>query len=327
MNNIKEDIAQRMSEKLTGEQLQDLKLTLDIVFYDYDVTKKSRELAVLDNTNEIMLKNFLGSKTIQGCSVNTIKQYKEYIEKLLLDINKNIPDITTDDIRYHLASRQVTNNLSNTTLNNMRNYYCSFFKWLATENYISKNPMLRIPAIKTPKKQIKPFTEKEIEKICDACTTARDRALVEFLYSTGCRVSECAAINIDDVDFKRGKVTIRHGKGNKERVAYISDKCMYWLEKYLDSRSEQDIALWVGRQGRLKKSGIEALIRKLGKKAGVSDAHPHKFRHTLATDLAKRDVPVHVIQQMLGHEDLSTTMIYVTIDNDEVENNHRKYIA
>lgn len=326
MEELRMVILQKMATKLDKEQLDMLATTLDVVLYDYTIEKKSTELTVIDKSNDILLKNFLGSKAIEGCSKRTIKHYGETIQRMLDDVGKNIWDITTDDIRHHLALWQVTRGVSNATLDNMRKAYSSFFKWLSIERYITDNPMLRINPFKHQKRQVKPFTEREMEQICSACDTYRDRALVEFLYSTGCRVSECSAIVLSDIDFKQGTVRIQHGKGDKERICYISDKCMYWLEKYLMTRTDTDVSLWHGKRGQLTKNGIEMIIRNLGRKAGVY-AHPHKFRHTLASDMAKRNAPVQIIQQILGHEDINTTMIYVSVDNKDVENAYRKLVA
>jgi len=323
---IREDIMIKMSDVLDKELLDKLAITLDIVLYDYDVVKKSRELMLRDNSNQIVLKNYLGEKHLQGKSKATIKHYNHILEKLLMTIEKPVNEITTNDVRYHLAKLQTENELSLVTLNNIRAIYSSFFGWCETEQIIEDNPMKKIKPFKAPKKQIKPLSEIDIEKMCDACTTTRDRALIEFLYSTGCRVSECAAFNIDDIDFKTKKASVT-GKGNKERTVYISDRTMYWLEKYLVQRTDNDIALWIGKKGRLTKSGIEFIVKSLGKSAGLPNVHPHQFRHALATDLIKKNAPVQIVKQILGHEDLSTTMIYVDIQEDEIESIHKKYIS
>lgn len=326
MEELRNAILRKMSGKITEEQMQELDNILNLTMYDYHIERKSTELTLFDKSNEIMLKNFLGSKAIEGCSPATLKHYKETIQRMIFDIGKNIKDINTNDIRHHLASWQVNRGVSNTTLNNMRKAYCSFFKWLNIEGYIDTNPMLKISSFKCPKKQIKPFTEREMEKMCSNCTNIRDRALLEFLYSTGCRVTECSNVNFEDIDFMRGTVLIRYGKGNKERVGFISEKCMYWLEKYITECNIRKGALWLGKRGRLTKAGIEYIVRSIGNRAKV-DAHPHKYRHTFATDLVKRGAPVQIVKDMLGHEDINTTMIYVTTNNKEVENVHRKLIA
>lgn len=314
-----------LNEVIDNNIITKFQTQLDLILYKYNISIKSTELAIIDNTNEIIVKNFLGNKKLEGCSVATINHYRNALKILLIDINKNIPDITTNDIRYHLANWQTTREISTRSLDNMRRVYNTFFKWCFCEKYISENPMARISQFKVQKKHIDAFTESELETLFNACNSIRDRALLEFLYSTGCRVSECVAIDIGDIDFKEKTVLIRNGKGGKERITYISDKCIYWLYEYLKDRNTNDIALWVGKRGRLSKRAVEVIVKGIGDKVGIN-AHPHKFRHTLATNMVKRNVPVQIVQKILGHEDLSTSMIYIDIDNREVKNAHSKYI-
>lgn len=327
MENLRNRILADMREKITADQLIELGAVLDLAFYDYDITAKCRELSTTGDVNKIILKNYLGTKAGEGLSATTLKSYKFEITRLLEEINKPVTEIDTNDIRYLLARYQMERGTSTTTLNNMRAYYSSFFKWLVVEQIITYNPMDRIQPIKTQKKQLKPFSEKDIENLINACSTTRDRAIIEFLYSTGCRASECINAELSDIDFRRNVFYIRHGKGNKDRTVYISEKAMFWLEKYLDERKDNETALWIGKRGRLTRHGLEAIIRRLGERAGVQDAHPHKFRHTLASDMIKRDAPVQVVQQILGHESIDTTMQYVTMMDGEAERVYKKLIA
>lgn len=324
---IRENILVKAANYLDDNNLNSLALTLDMVLNEYNITEKSREVGFVGNNNDVVLKNYLGSKILQGRSRATVQHYKRTLTFLFDDVCKPVKEITADDIRCHLAKWQTTKNISPVTLNNVRSVYMAFFGWCFDEELIEKNPMKKIDKFKEPKTHIKPLTDVEIEKLRSACTNTRDRALVEFLYSTGCRVSECCAINIDDINFRENKVVISKGKGDKERVAYISDVTMLWLEKYLNERKDKDVALWVGRKGRLTKGGVEAAIKKLGIKVGLPKVHPHQFRHALATDLVKKNVPIQIVKQILGHEDIATTMIYVDIQDADVVNAHKKYVA
>lgn len=310
---------------LAYDTINKLQLKIDVLLHEYDISEKCTEIAVTTDTNDVIVKNFLGTKRLQGCSVNTIEYYRAILDILLTDINKNIPDIATNDMRYHLANYQMSRNISMRSLDNMRRVYNLFFRWCYEEHYIQEDPMARIPQFKVPKKHIQAFSELELETLFNACSNTRDRALLEFLYSTGVRVSECAAINIDDVNFKEGTVVIRHGKCNKDRTCYISDKCMYYLTQYLDTRNTSDTALWTGKRGRLTIRGMEDIVKTIGEAVGVY-AYPHKFRHTFATNLVKRGVPLQQVQQMLGHEDISTTTIYVDLDPSDIKNAHNRYI-
>ena len=326
MDKLRNEILQNMYDYLDSDQLQKLELTLDFYLNEYNITEKSREVATYDHSNDIMVKNFLGTKKMSGLTPRTVEHYAKMIGVMLNDIGKPIPDITTNDLRYHFAKWQIDRGVSGVTLNNMRRIYSSFFTWLENEEYIDKSPMRRIQSFKTPKKQVSPFTEKEMEQLYSACDSLRDLALLHFLYSSGARITECANTDIKDLDLKRGEFIIRKGKGNKERKAYLSEVAMLWISKYLDKRTDDNPALWVGKRGRLTVRGLEAIISKIGEKAGVENAHPHRFRHTLASDMVKRNAPVHLVQQILGHEGIDTTMIYVAFANDEAKNAHRKLI-
>ena len=326
MEKLRKDILQNMYDYLDSDQLQKLELTLDFYLNEYNISPKSREIATYDNNNDVLVKNFLGTKKMSGLTAKTLKHYDAVINLMLKDIGKPIPEITTNDLRYHFAKWQIDREVSGTSLNNMRRVYSSFFNWLEVEEYIDKNPMKRIQNFKVPKKQIQPFTEKEMEQMYAACDSLRDLALLHFLYSSGVRITECAEANINDVDLKRGEIIIRKGKGNKERKTYLSEVAMLWLNQYLEKRTDDNPALFVGKRGRLSVRGYESIIAKIGEKAGVENAHPHRFRHTLASDMVKRNAPLHLVQQILGHEGIDTTMIYVAFANDEAKNAHRKLI-
>lgn len=327
IKDFKQELIYNLSTILSVDDVNKVSTVLDVVLNDYIIEPKSHELALIDeNKNATLLKNFLCIKKLEGRSEKTIKHYQHIIQKMMDEIGKDVTTLTTNDIRYYLANYQMQRQISTVTLDNMRCIYNSFFKFLEQEDIISVNPMYKIKKFKIPKKKIEAFTERELETLFDSCETLRDRALLEFLYSTGARVSEVAAVNIDDIDFKKATCLIKHGKGDKERITYISEKCMYWLEKYMETRDDNDVCLWLGRRGRLTKSGIEAVIKRVSDKSGIP-AHPHKFRHTLATDMIKRGAPLQIVQQILGHEDISTTMVYVDIANSDVEHMHKNLIS
>lgn len=327
MEELRRAILSYMVDDLTSDQLHKLEVAIDYSFNDYDITKKSRELAVYDDKSLILLKNFLGAKLMSGASEETIKQYRDCLLRLRDDIGTDFNKMTTSDIRQHLARWQVERNVSRVTLDYMRRVYTSFFNWLEVEEYIEKSPMKRIEAIKTEKKQIEPFNEKELEKLFSACDNVRDHALLVFLYTTGVRASECSRLNINDIDFVKGEFMVRLGKGSKDRPAYISEACSVWLEKYLETRTDNEEALFISKNGRLSKRGIEYIVKRIGDRAGVENAHPHRFRHAFATDLIKRGASVTAVQELLGHTNINTTMNYVKIGQDEAKYTHKKLLS
>lgn len=278
-----------------------------------------------------ILKKFLAQKSLSGKAESTLERYKYILSKLLnwiqeTEPNKKFNEITSQDIRDYLIFYKEKNKVSNVTLENNRKIYASFFRWAAGEGYTQKDPSLGVDKIKCRKTIKEPFSSVEIEKIARACKCSRDLALIHFLYSTGARVSEVEKTNISDVNFQAKEVKIL-GKGNKERIVYLTDIASYYLITYMRERTDNNPALFVTERGaaaRLKKSGIEATLNKLGKRSGVSNVHPHRFRRTLATDLAKSQVSIQVISEILGHDNISVTQVYVCTNKETVKSSYFK---
>ena len=183
--------------------------------------------------------------------------------------------------------------------------------------------------MKVPQKIKKPYTAAEREHLKDIAKTQRDLAIMELLYSTAGRIGEVVAINREDVDFYNKEIVIWGQKGKKERTVYLTDGCIYHLKKYLDSRTDDNPALFVSLRKpyrRIGKSGIEAMLRKLGLEAGIH-AHPHKFRRTLLTDAGARGVPLQELQAYAGHTKADTTMLYINVKQDAVKSSFMRCIA
>lgn len=306
------------------EQISAVDMALTALFQKYDVTEACTELAVLDDSNERIINTYIASMRLEGRSEKTLKQYYDALTKLLEEIPKNIRDIKTNDIRYHLANYQATHNVSNATVNNKRKFLSAFFVWATREEIVDKNPMLKINSIKERYVTKKPFSDIELAKIRDALEDNREKALVEFLLSTGCRVSEVAGLKVGNIDFRTGECIVL-GKGNKERTVYLNNKSMYYMERYLGNFVDADRPLFMNSRGRgMTKQNIEELMRIIGKRAGVSKVHPHRFRRTMATNAMKRGMPVQYIQVILGHSKLDTTMIYCIYDKEVVKAEYMK---
>lgn len=289
----------------------------------YDINEKHTELCVLENENEKILNTYRASLRLEGRSPSTIYQYMDSIKHTLDDLgNKNIKDITTNDIRWALSLYQ--QRVSNTTANNRRKNLSAFFRWLTLEEIIPKNPMLKIHEIKSRYVTKKPFSDEDVEKLLDNCDTIKNRALLEFMFSTGCRVSEVQNVNREDIDFKSGECTVV-GKGNKERTVYISERSMYYIKEYIMTRKDNLEPLFLNDHGtRLSKESIRQRLHKIGDVANVTNVHPHRCRRTMATELARKGMPIQYVQQILGHAKLDTTMIYCICDKKNVRNEFNK---
>lgn len=146
-----------------------------------------------------------------------------------------------------------------------------------------------------------------------------------MLEATGCRISEICQINRDDIDFIDREIKV-YGKGRKERMVYIDKLTTMLLQEYLNSRTDNLPALFIGKgSDRLTPGGISKLLKSIAEKAGVDGVYPHKYRRTLATDLIGHGMPLEEVQKLLGHENINTTMQYVIVDQQAVKNSYNKY--
>lgn len=272
---------------------------------------------------------FLNAKKVEGCSERTLDYYGSTITKLIDTITEPIRKTTTDDIRQYLSEYQSINNCSKTTVDNVRRNISSFFTWLEEEDYIIKSPMRRIHKIKTAKPVKETISDEDIEKLRDGCRSMRDLAIIDLLYSTGIRIGELVRLNIEDVNFEERECIVL-GKGDKERRVYFDAKTKIHLLEYVNSRSDDNPALFVTLDtpfNRLKISGVEIRIRRMGRDLGIGRVHPHKFRRTMATRAIDKGMPIEQVQRLLGHSQIDTTMHYAIVNQANVKVSHRKYIA
>lgn len=282
-----------------------------------------------DTTNLDYLEMFIAAKQIEGCSERTIRYYQTTVEHLLSQTSNSVRKITTEEMRDYLSNYQKRNNCSNVTVDNVRRNISSFFSWLEEEDYILKSPMKRIHKIKTKKVVKNVISDEGIEKLRDNCTEQRDLAIIDLLYSTGIRVGELVNLNIEDIDFE-GRECVVYGKGDKERRVYFDAKAKVHLKNYIESRNDNNDALFVTLDApydRLKISGVEIRLRKLGRELDLDRIHPHKFRRSMATRAIDKGMPIEQVQKILGHSQIDTTMQYAMVNQSNVKTSHQKYMA
>jgi len=297
---------------------------------EFEVFKKDNNLSVDESKeNHELLMSFLSAKQIEGCSEKTINYYRNTIFKMLKSVNLKIESITTDDLRKYLAEYKNQSNASKSTIDNIRRVLSSFFSWLEDEGYISKNPVRRIHRIKTKRVVKDVLSDENFEVLRDKCDNIRDLAMIELLASTGIRVGELVNLNIDDVLFSERECVVL-GKGDSERIVYFDAKTKIHLQKYLESRNDNNPALFVSLRkphNRLGISGVEKRMRKLGMEAKIKKIHPHKFRRTMATNAIDKGMPIEQVQRLLGHVQIDTTMQYAMVNQNNVKISHRKFIG
>lgn len=323
---LKNDLLLLLNTYVDTEVLRGIDQMLDIMLSDYEIESRKTEVITYEyqipNTVEI----YIVSKKIAGLSDKTLYLYKIVLEDFFHTVQKEPERISANDIRIYLYKYQKEHGISNRTLDCRRTIISSYFGWMVSEEYLDKNPAINITPIKYERIHKKPMSQLELEKIRLACKTKREKAIVEVLYSTGCRVTELERLNISDVNFETKEITL-FGKGDKHRTSYLNAKAEVALKDYLNTRIDSNQALFVyDRQPyeRLKKSGIENIIRKIMERTSGVTTHvtPHVFRHTTATTALERGMNVVDVSRLLGHKRLDTTMEYITTNSNSVKNNH-----
>jgi site-specific recombinase XerD len=321
------DIEQAMLNTLNNEQLSQLRKVLEYTFRNVSVTENKTDNA--EETNTSLVTTFLSSKSVEGCSEKTIAYYRSTINNTLSHIDKKVSHVTTDDLRNYLNSYQQESNASKVTVDNIRRILSSFFAWLEDENYIVKSPVRRIHKVKTGKTVKETYSDEALEEMRDHSGNSRDLALIDLLASTGMRVGELVKLDRNDIDFQNRECIVT-GKGDKQRKVYFDARTKIHLQKYLDSRSDDNPALFVSMLApyeRLQISGVEIRLRKLGRELNIPKVHPHKFRRTLATMAIDKGMPIEQVQHLLGHQSLDTTLQYAMVNQNNVKLSHRKYLG
>lgn len=319
------DIEQQVQKILDNSQLEQMHHILVCCFQDYEITTKDN----LDADETDYTELFLAAKKIEGRSEKSLAYYKSTIDKMLTFIDKPVKHITTDDLRSYLADYQKEHSSSKETIDNIRRILSSFFGWLEDEDYIVKSPVRRIHKVKIGKTVKETYSDEALELMRDSCTELRDLAMIDMLASTGMRVGEMVLLNQEDINFDERECIV-FGKGDKERIVYFDARTKMHLKAYLDSRDDDNPALFVSLtspHNRMKIGGIEVRLRKIGNELGIPKVHPHKFRRTLATMAIDKGMPIEQLQQLLGHQRIDTTLQYAMVKQSNVKLAHRKYIG
>lgn len=331
MADCKKQLVSDVTESLVGQlQSEDIEVVSDemlIALRDYEVTRRTTELVRYDGFNEALIKRYKACLVIAGKSPKTIEQYERIVKKLFLALQKNFIDMTVSDLRYFLAIEK-SRGVSNRTLENTRVMISAFFTWMLDEDIIEKNPCRPIKPIRYTKKVRRPFSSVEIDAMRAACRRVKWRAIFEMLLSSGVRVSELCSMKVSDIDFDTLTVTVKNGKGAKQRVTYINEITKKYLLEYLTTRSMEGEYLFYNNGKRpLQPGGVRDILRRLAEEADVQNVHPHRFRRTLATSLAFRGMDIQEIAKLLGHANINTTLEYIYTSDAQVQSSYKKYVA
>ena len=320
------EVVQGMLGCINNAQLQKLQQTLEHALFDKEIVESSN---VQEDMSEDLLENFLSAKRIEGCSEKSLVYYRNTIQAMLDVVEKPVREIETDNLREYLTGYQKEKNSSKVTIDNIRRILSSFFSWLEDEDYIIKSPVRRIHRVKSATTIKETYSDENLETMRDSCTELRDLALIDILASTGMRIGELVLLNRNDINFEERECVV-FGKGSKERMVYFDARAKIHLQEYLNSRTDDNPALFVSLRApyeRMKIGGIEARLRGMGRNLGIAKVHPHKFRRTLATMAIDKGMPIEQLQKLLGHKRIDTTLQYAMVKQSNVKIAHRKYIG
>lgn len=327
---LKNEFLLLLNTKVPSEDLRVLSTQLDLILANYEISPRNTELIPYGSDIPKTVEIYIVSKKIEGLSEKSLYLYKIVLENFFQTVRKKPEQISANDIRIFLYQYQKEHKISNRTLDSKRTVIRSYFDWMASEGYLDKNPAINVTPIKYERKHKRAMTQMDLEKIRSVCETKREKAIIEVLYSTGCRVTELERLNISDVNFETKEVTL-FGKGDKHRTSYLNAKAEVALKEYLKERIDLNPALFVYERNphdRLKKSGIELVIKKIMERTTGVTTHvtPHVFRHTTATTALDRGMSVVDVSRLLGHRKLETTMEYITANSDSVKTNHQNFV-
>lgn len=321
-----------LNDYLTVDELYKVRQELFQIVSGYNIQKNSTELVAYDNQIPEELKIFLVSRSIEGLSINTLSIYKLYLENFFMRVNKPLRQISTNDIRIYLYNYQQRNNVKTSSVEQVRICINVFFQWLVNEKYIDINPCINIKPLKCDRPIKDTLTQLELEKIRLAYKNVKEKAIVETLYSTGCRVSELCDMKLSDVDFNSKEIKV-YGKGKKERICYINAKCEVALKEYIKVRNtyntESD-SLFLGSRNPHnphQKCAIEKIIKDIVARTNITkNVTPHTFRRSMATNGLATGLEIQEIQKILGHVEIATTLIYAKVNTENLKAKHKNTI-
>ena len=312
----------KLSTEVTAADMNKVLTIISDIMQGFNIQEKEHA----DPEDNDIIESYFDAMRVKGIKSGTERNYRFYIRDLMNYAKVPIRSITVYHLRSFLASLK-DKGLKESSLSNARSIFSSCFGWLHREGLIDKNPVGNLAAIKVPKKKKELYSDIDIAKLKAGCERLRDKAIIYLLDSSMCRISELVGLNRDSIDFENRQFIV-HGKGDKERIAFLDKVTAYIIKEYLNTREDNCEALFVNRYDeRISGDGIRFILKDIAKKVNVNHVHPHKFRRTSATNNARRGMPVQHIQFLLGHDNIDTTMEYVQVLGESAKAMYAQYVG
>lgn len=343
---FRDDILTAMKPYLDTMAMDMLNQVIVQALFKVDVIEMGETLpATRENTNEYILELFKAKKA-HKLSKQTAEYYLRSIKNFITFVGKSLLDVTDLDIEYYLNQYARKGNKP-VTVNNERRIISAFFTWMRKTHLVQENPAESIEKYAEVEKPIDHLEDWEMEALRDACKvkivnkvthikeyreSLRDRALIEFLRSTAVRIGECVSVNVQDIDWSTGDILVYGEKGRAYRTVCLDDAAKFHLKKYIDSRKDNNPALFVSVKApykRMERSGLRAAIKVIaGRSILTRNIYPHLFRKTTATNMARRGCPGELISLYLGHKNRNVTnKHYAYRSPEQVKAAFRQYAA
>ena len=313
----------------SNNDIRNIITSLEGALYNYDIVKKETQMVLYNEELPMLAKKFIVAKKIEGLSELTLYNYTRFLQIFFFTTKKAPEQIKTDDIRAFLYMYKKERNICDRSLDKVRECLSTFFRWLYAEEYIERDPTLPIKRIKYEKKPVQALTEEELETVRRACKTLKEKAIVEVLYSTGCRVSELVGIKRSDIDWHE-KTILLFGKGKKYRTGFLNIRAEFALKDYLNSRDDDNEYVFVSDRkphNQIHKCGVEKIIRNIAARTNIEKKITcHVFRHSTATLMLQRGAAIEDVKEILGHEQINTTLIYAQHTMEHIKSEHKRCV-
>ena len=310
------------------ELLKNILKAVDVSASDFDIKRKQMDIIPVGDMRPV-IECFLAAKGVANLSLKTLKQYHYKLVKFFDTVRKSYLDIQTNDIRIYLYKYKIEHGSSDCYIDNIRITLNTFFQWLLENDHITKNPCAKVDKVKYQQKRRQPLTPYQLEEVRWNTVDVREKALVDFLFSTGLRASECANVRLSDITWDKRSVHVRHGKGDKERVVYFNAESEVSLKEYIKTRTDGTDGLFVSMKAPhqpLQSHALENIIKKVSERTGIH-VYPHKLRHTFATVGLRSGMPLEKLQALMGHAKPETTLIYAKQDQTDLQMEHQRVYA
>lgn len=311
--------------QFTTTEIDKILTALDKIAADYTISERETALTVYQDEINKLVKIYLASKKLEGLSDKTIVMYANRLKIFFDHVQRKPEEVETNEIRTFLVLYQKEKDLSDRTLDKFRQILNAFFEWCVNEEYIPKNPCRNIKEIKWEVPPRKSLTRFQLERLRRSCKSKRDLAVVDVLYSTGCRVTEL--VNMKFADINGNEIHII-GKGKKHNTVYLNTNAQISLDEYLKVRKGDSPYIFVTDRKPYRQLSVRSVQHLIGHLAGELGYFitPHILRHTFATLAVQNGMDITKVQKALGHSSVTTTQIYAETTQADVAIQHQKYV-